>query len=77
MDFQESEDMHRNRETERETEMERERELKSKRGEKGEKKKTPTCMCLVSGPSYIKQTQINHSAIAFSKRTADRPVNEG
>lgn len=46
-----------------------------KGGEKGEKK--TTCMCLVSGPSYIKQTQINRSAIAFSKRTADRPINEG
>lgn len=50
--------------------------VKVKKGKKGEKK-NPTCMCLVSGPSYIKQTQINRSAIAFSKRTADRPINEG
>lgn len=34
-------------------------------------------MCLVSGPPYFKQTQINGSAIAFSKRTADGPINEG
>lgn len=34
-------------------------------------------MCPVSGPPYFKQTQINGGAIAFSKRTADGPINEG
>lgn len=31
----------------------------------------------VSGPPYFKQTQINGSAIAFSKRTVDGAINEG
>lgn len=59
-----------------EMEMEMERELESKRGKRA-KKNSYLCMCPVSGLPYFKQTQINCSAIAFSKRTADRPINEG
>lgn len=61
-------------EGDREIEMEMGRELRVKRGWW---KKLKTCMCQVSRPSYIKQTQINRGAIAFSERTADRPINEG
>lgn len=34
-------------------------------------------MCPMSGPPYFKQTQINGGVIAFSKHTADGPINEG
>lgn len=34
-------------------------------------------MCRVARLSYIKQTQINEGAIAFSEHTADRPINGG
>lgn len=49
-----------------------ERECKRKRV----KEKTLTHTCPVSGPPYFKYTQINAGAIAFSKRTADTPINE-
>lgn len=73
MDFQKSEDTDRQRETKRLKWKWRRREESRGEGEK----KLNTCMCWVSRPSYIKQTQINGGAIAFSERTADRPINEG
>lgn len=69
MDSQEVE----GREREIGMEMVREREIKRVK----RKKKNYFYMLSVSLPTCFKHTQINGGAIAFSKRTADRPINAG
>lgn len=63
----------RERKRERAMAAEIEGELNRGRGQKN----SHLCMCPVSGPPYFRRTQINGGAIAFSKRTADGPINEG